>query len=84
MPKNKKWQDISTAAKLRIAVVGVIQIALLGAALWDLRKQPAKQINGPKKMWYGLVFVNFVGPIAYFLVGRKQGARSVLGTLAGG
>lgn len=82
MSKKKKWQDLSTAAKLRIAVMGFIQIALLGAALLDLRKREADQINGPKKLWYGLVFVNFAGPIAYFLVGRKAGA-ALLATVKG-
>lgn len=40
-------------------------------ALFDLRKIHAT--NGPKILWVLIiVFVNLLGPIAYFIVGRKQ------------
>jgi hypothetical protein len=45
----------------------VVQIALLVAALADIRRRPADNINGSKKLWVGLSFINFVGSIAYFL-----------------
>lgn len=73
MSQKKQWKDLSTMTRVRIAVMGFVQIALLVAALWDIRRRPAEAINGSKKMWYGLAFVNFVGPIAYFLFGRKRG-----------
>jgi hypothetical protein len=72
MMQRKNWKDLSSAAKLRIVTMGVLQIALLVAALWDIRRRPAEAINGDKRMWSGIVFVNFIGPIAYFLLGRKQ------------
>ena len=61
--------------RMRIAVMGIVQFVLLAAALWDIRRRPAEAINGSKKLWYTLAFVNFIGPIAYFLVGRKKGAE---------
>lgn len=73
MSKKKQWKDFSTAAKIRLFLLGIVQLMLLGAALWDIRHRPAEQINGSKKLWYGVVFVNYVGPIAYFLFGRKSG-----------
>jgi hypothetical protein len=50
----------------------LIQIALLAAALWDIHRRSEDEINGSKRTWRAIVFVNYVGPIAYFLFGRKQ------------
>jgi drug/metabolite transporter (DMT)-like permease len=72
---KKQWKDLTPMTRTRITVMGIVQIALLVAALWDIRQRPAEAINGSKKMWYGLAFINFVGPIAYFLFGRKRGAQ---------
>jgi hypothetical protein len=49
-----------------------VQLGLLGAALADLRQRAPDQINGPRRMWVAVAFVNFVGPLAYFAFGRKR------------
>ncbi|MBJ7471587.1 MAG: PLDc N-terminal domain-containing protein [Solirubrobacteraceae bacterium] len=49
-----------------------MQLALLLSALNDLRRRPQDQINGPKKLWFVAVFVNFIGPATYFRFGRKE------------
>lgn len=50
----------------------LIQVALLTAALLDLRKQP--RTRGPKWLWVILIlFVQMLGPIAYFVFGREEG-----------
>lgn len=71
MIKNKSWSELSTWTKVRIAVLGIVQVILLGAALWDISHRPAEEIKGNKPMWVALAFVNYVGPIAYFTFGRK-------------
>jgi hypothetical protein len=76
MPKNKKWSELSTGTRVRIILFGLIQVSLMVAALVDIRKRPAEQIKGSKKMWTALAFVNWVGPIAYFVIGRKRGVVS--------
>jgi hypothetical protein len=49
----------------------------LAAAAWtDLARRPAAQVNGPKALWAGVISVNFVGPVAYFLRGRRSAARA--------
>jgi hypothetical protein len=49
----------------------IIQIILIVVALLDLRKQTATR--GPKWLWVVIiVFVNFIGPIVYFVAGRKE------------
>ncbi|MCB8945316.1 MAG: PLDc_N domain-containing protein [Ardenticatenaceae bacterium] len=49
----------------------MIQIALIVAALWDWVKRP--QTRGPKWLWLILIlFVQWLGPIAYFVFGREE------------
>ncbi|WP_107950672.1 PLDc N-terminal domain-containing protein [Lysinibacillus parviboronicapiens] len=54
-----------------IAPLILVQIILMIVALIDLRK--IHETNGPKILWvFIILFVNLLGPIAYFIVGRKQ------------
>jgi hypothetical protein len=49
----------------------LLQLALIVIALLDLARRP--KANGPKWLWVIIiVFINFIGPIAYFLVGRQE------------
>lgn len=49
----------------------VIQLALIVAALWDLSRQPVTR--GPRWMWVLIIiFINLIGPIAYFVLGREE------------
>lgn len=49
----------------------VIQIGLLIFALFDLIKR--EKTRGPKWVWVlVIVFVNMIGPIVYFIVGREE------------
>lgn len=74
---RKKWSELPTSAKAGTVLMGLIQLSLLAAALLDIRKRPAEQINGSKKLWTAVAFINWVGPIAYFVKGRKQPAELV-------
>ena len=51
----------------------VIQFGLLVWALYDLTR-PARKVKGDSKVVWALIiiFVSFVGPILYFLVGREE------------
>lgn len=66
---NKK---LDPRLRLPVAIAAAVQIALTGAALRDIRRRDPAQIHGSKKLWTAASFVNFVGPIAYFLVGRRR------------
>ncbi len=72
MMQKKKWSDFNPAQRVGVIVLGVIQYALLGAALWDIYHRPEEQIQGKKWTWTALSFVNFLGPLAYFTLGRKK------------
>jgi len=51
----------------------VIQVGLLVAALHDLTR-PTRRVKGDSKVVWALViiFINVIGPILYFLVGREE------------
>jgi len=54
-----------------IAPILVIQLILMVVALIDLVRIP--QTNGPKWVWaIVIVLVNLLGPIVYFIFGRKN------------
>jgi phospholipase D-like protein len=69
---KKRWRDLSPMQRARIVIAGSIQITLLVAALADIRRRPASEIKGGKRLWTALAFVNGIGPIAYFALGRKR------------
>ena len=69
---KKLWSERSKLSRTLIVVLGVAEVALLVATLVDVRRRPADQINGPKRMWSALAFVNIVGPLAYFTLGRRR------------
>jgi hypothetical protein len=74
MPRNKNWSDLTARQKAPFVLRGIVQFALLAAALADIYRRPAVEIRGSKWLWSAVAFVNFIGigPIAYFLFGRKR------------
>ena len=69
---KKRWDDFSTGQKAGIVVLATAQVGLLATALWDLAHRDAEDVRGDRRLWTGLVFVNWIGPLAYFAVGRKS------------
>jgi hypothetical protein len=51
----------------------VIQLGLLVWALYDLTR-PNRKVKGDSKVVWALIiiFINVIGPILYFLVGRED------------
>jgi hypothetical protein len=63
-------ENIKQYIPLLIPVV-VIQLGLLIAALVDLIRR--EQTRGPKWVWaLVIILVNIIGPIIYFVAGRKE------------
>ncbi|WP_066310466.1 PLD nuclease N-terminal domain-containing protein [Bacillus sp. FJAT-29814] len=63
--------QLSNLSWALIAPLLVIQLILIIVALIDLSK--AEQTNGPKWMWVLIIlFINILGPILYFILGKKQ------------
>ncbi|MGF1470396.1 MAG: PLD nuclease N-terminal domain-containing protein [Rubrobacteraceae bacterium] len=69
---NKEWKDLNIGQKRAIVLSGTVQFVLLAAALLDIYRRPKEEIWGNKALWTLASFVNFVGPISYFLFGRKR------------
>jgi hypothetical protein len=54
-----------------IAPLLIIQLILVIVAIVDLVK--VKETNGPKWMWALIILLaNIIGPILYFIFGRRQ------------
>lgn len=70
--KKQTWNDMSPGGKTLASVVGVAQIVLATSAWRDLAKRSAAQVNGPKGLWAAIIAINWVGPIAYFVKGRRS------------
>ena len=73
--KKKRWSELSGGQRLGIVAGAIVQFTLQGLALRDLARRPASQVNGPKLAWAAGTFINTVGPIAYFLLGRRPANR---------
>ena len=71
---NRNWSDLSPQQRTGMIVAGAVQLALAAAAWADLARRPAEQVNGPKGVWAVVIAVNFVGPIAYLVFGRRRDA----------
>lgn len=72
--KKKSWKEMSPSAKVGTIVTAFVQLSLLVAAQRDISRRPAELINGPKAAWRAASFVNFIGPMGYFIFGRKHTA----------
>ncbi|GAA4486248.1 hypothetical protein GCM10023094_42300 [Rhodococcus olei] len=70
MSRHRKSLD--PRLRVPVAIAAVVQVVLTVATLVDLRRRDADQVKGPKKVWAAAAFVNFVGPIAYFVFGRRR------------
>ena len=81
MVSNKRWSDLTARQKVPLVVPGIVQMALLVAALTDIHRRPTEEINGSKWLWSAVAFANFmgIGPIAYFAFGRKHAQRQTIG-----
>ena len=67
---RKRWSDLTDAQKTAVLVAASVQLSLAATAWVDLARRPAELVRGPKAAWALGIAVNFVGPIAYFAVGR--------------
>lgn len=70
----RRWSDLSDRERRWILVSSVFEGIVKIAALVDIKRRPAEQIRGSKRVWAtAVVLVNSVGivPIAYFVLGRR-------------
>jgi hypothetical protein len=70
--RRKHWSELTGRQRTAIILAGMVQVSLSAATLLDLRRRPNSQIRGSKQLWTAAAFVNFLGPIAYFSLGRRR------------
>jgi hypothetical protein len=68
-----RWADLSDGQRWLLIGAATAEAALKIAALVDMQRRPADQIRGPKAFWRAAMVVNLIGPLSYFIVGRKRG-----------
>ena len=70
-----RWSDLSESSRRLIIAAAIGEAVLKTAVLIDIRRRPASQIRGSKRMWIvAAVLVNSagVGPLSYFAFGRRH------------
>jgi flagellar biosynthesis/type III secretory pathway M-ring protein FliF/YscJ len=72
LTSKKRWEDLTSRQQMAIVVMGVVQVGLLAAALLDIHQRSESELTASKRTWTMISFINYFGPIAYFLFGRKE------------
>jgi len=76
----RRWGDLSERSRKVIIAAAIGEAVLKTAVLIEIRRRPASQIRGSKRMWIiAAVLVNSagVGPLSYFAFGRRRHAEGV-------
>lgn len=68
---RRSWVDLTPPQRVIVAGAGTVQVSLLVAALTDLRRRADDEVKGPKALWAAVAFVNWIGPLAYYVFGRR-------------
>ena len=69
---KQRFSDLPPARKALVVATGIVQVTLFVAAQVDITRRSASELRGSKRLWRLLMFVNVVGPLAYFLWGRRR------------
>ena len=72
MARKKSLQDLTVQQKKAVGVSAAVQFVLAGLALADIWRRPASEVRGSRALWSAACAVNFIGPISYFLFGRRR------------
>jgi hypothetical protein len=70
------WSDLSPRSRKLIVAAAVAETGLKAAVLIDLRRRPAGQVRGSRRLWAAAMLVNSAGilPLLYFVFGRRPAA----------
>jgi hypothetical protein len=70
----RRWSELSDRTRKLIVVGAAAETVLKVAMLIDIRRRPASQIRGSKRIWAATALLNSagIGPMAYFAVGRRR------------
>jgi Phospholipase_D-nuclease N-terminal len=74
----RQWSDLSDRSRKLIIAAAIGEAILKTAVIVDIRRRPASQIRGSKRMWIiAAVLVNSagIGSLSYFVFGRRREAE---------
>ncbi|MEI7926514.1 MAG: PLD nuclease N-terminal domain-containing protein [Chloroflexota bacterium] len=75
--RQMRWADLPQSVRGGLGIAASVQMALLISAIVDLVRRPSSQVRGGRKWaWVPVLFVNLIGPLAYFAFGRVHGDTS--------
>jgi len=72
---RRRWSDLSERTRRLLITAAVADGALRVAALIDIKRRPASQIRGRKRVWAAaMAVISSAGvvPISYFVFGRRR------------
>ena len=69
--RPRRWSDLSPGEKAALVTLGSIEMALTAAAGVDLYRRPPEAVRGSKFLWWPVIFIQPVGPVAYLALGRR-------------
>ena len=72
MVKKKSIKDLTAQQKKVVGVASTVQVLLAGLALADIWRRPAREVRGSRALWSAACAVNFIGPLSYFIFGRRK------------
>ena len=73
--QKKRWSDLSPGQRTAIVLGATAELVMTTIALRDLARRPANQVRGWKPLWVIAFVVQPIGPVVYFLVGRRRPVR---------
>jgi hypothetical protein len=73
---RRRWADMSPLEKTGNILMAVADIATVALTLLDIRRRPANEIHGSKRMRVMTALIQPFGPVLYFLFGRKRHPHS--------
>jgi hypothetical protein len=65
------YRGLSPREQRGLWVLVVLELILIVAAQRDIQRRAAADIRGPKLLWRVIATQNLVGPLAYYVIGRK-------------
>jgi Phospholipase_D-nuclease N-terminal len=68
----QKWAELSALQRRLLLGAAAAELSMKIAALIDIKRRPAERIRGPKALWRAAMAVNLLGPLSYFVIGRKR------------
>lgn len=65
------FDNMNTMEILKLlAPLIIFQLGLLIYCVIDILRKGVRNLNKP--LWVAILFINFIGPIAYLVIGRKR------------